>query len=256
MIAMPGSEDRAPHGERETRGGAVRAGAGGAGNERRADSGGASVHTYRCAVRRARRSVRRVVRRAGRASPVPSRGRLSVAPRRGRRSASTGDRSGKRPIRPGPGGGGRPRSCPCPARPRTAAGGLAGAGCGRAAPFGDGTFGAALVVVTLCFADDPLALLAEARRVLRPRGVLVLGMVFADSPWRAWYRQKGEEGHTFCPAARFLTGRDVHEMLGAAGFRCPPGPIHPPPVADGHTHAEPVLEGEASGTGFVALQAG
>lgn len=129
-------------------------------------------------------------------------------------------------------------------------------GVGELLPFGDGTFGAALVVVTLCFADDPLALLAEARRVLRPRGVLVLGMVFADSPWRAWYRQKGEEGHTFCPAARFLTGRDVHEMLGAAGFRCPPGPIHPPPVADGHTHAEPVLEGEASGTGFVALQAG
>lgn len=54
-------------------------------------------------------------------------------------------------------------------------------GTGARLPFRDGVFGAALIVVSLRFADDPAALLAEARRVVREDGAVILGMVFAGS---------------------------------------------------------------------------
>lgn len=92
-------------------------------------------------------------------------------------------------------------------------------GVGEGLPFRDGVFGAVLVVVTLCFADDPQALLAEARRVLRPGGALVLGDVIADRSWGKWYRQRGEAGHSFYSQARFLTSADIERMLKPAGFR-------------------------------------
>lgn len=58
-------------------------------------------------------------------------------------------------------------------------------GAGEQLPFRTGVFGAVLIVVTVCFADDPAALLAEARRVVRHDGAVVLGEVFAESPWAA-----------------------------------------------------------------------
>jgi SAM-dependent methyltransferase len=58
-------------------------------------------------------------------------------------------------------------------------------GVGEHLPFRAGVLGAVLVVVTVCFAEDPAALLAEARWVIRPDGAVVLGEVFAESPWAA-----------------------------------------------------------------------
>jgi SAM-dependent methyltransferase len=91
-------------------------------------------------------------------------------------------------------------------------------GVGEHLPFRDGAFGAVLVVVTLCFADDPERLLVGARRVLRPEGSVLLGMVFADTPWGAWYQRKGAAGHPFYAAARFLTRDEVRGMLQKAGL--------------------------------------
>ncbi|HEX6230477.1 MAG TPA: class I SAM-dependent methyltransferase, partial [Actinomycetota bacterium] len=45
-------------------------------------------------------------------------------------------------------------------------------GVGERLPFRNATFAAALVVVTLCFADDPAAVVSEARRVLAAGGTL------------------------------------------------------------------------------------
>jgi SAM-dependent methyltransferase len=128
-------------------------------------------------------------------------------------------------------------------------------GVGERLPFRDGSLRAALIVVTLCFADDPAALLAETRRVLAPRGILAIGMVPAESPWGTWYRQKGAEGHPFYSVARFLTGEEVRGMLGDAHFRIlrvRSTLTQPPSDAP---HLEPVHEGEVSGAGFVGLQA-
>jgi SAM-dependent methyltransferase len=91
-------------------------------------------------------------------------------------------------------------------------------GVGERLPFPDGCFGAVLVVVTLCFADDPEALLVEVRRVLHADGSLVLGMVFADTPWGQWYQAQGQAGHPFYSAAHFLTRDEVKAMLKRAGL--------------------------------------
>ncbi|HEX6208815.1 MAG TPA: class I SAM-dependent methyltransferase [Actinomycetota bacterium] len=128
-------------------------------------------------------------------------------------------------------------------------------GVGERLPFQDGSLGGIVVVVTLCFADDPGELLAEARRVLRPGGSLVLGMVFADSPWGDWYRERGEAGHTFYSAARFLTRREVRAMLETAGLTVGAARstlLQPPSDAP---RPEPSRDGDDSRAGFVGWKA-
>lgn len=92
-------------------------------------------------------------------------------------------------------------------------------GDGERLPFRDGAFGVVLIVVTLCFARDPAALLAEARRTVRGDGAVILGTVFADSPWGRFYQRKAAGGHAFYAAARFLTRADTLSLVNAAGLR-------------------------------------
>ncbi len=90
---------------------------------------------------------------------------------------------------------------------------------GENLPFRKATFGAVLIVVTLCFADEPLSLLRETNRVLRDDGALVLGMVFADSPWGEFYMGKAQLGHPFYSEAHFLTRKQTQNLLERAGFK-------------------------------------
>jgi len=90
---------------------------------------------------------------------------------------------------------------------------------GERLPLRGGSCGAVLVVVTLCFADDPAALLVEARRVLGEGGGVVLGEVPADSPLGRHYRDRGAEGHPFYSAARFVGRTETLELLRRAGLR-------------------------------------
>jgi len=90
---------------------------------------------------------------------------------------------------------------------------------GEQLPFRNEAFGGILLVVTLCFVDDPLWVLREARRVLRPDGGLVLGMILAESPWAAHYREKGRQGHPFYSIARFYPRAELEGWLAQAGFR-------------------------------------
>ncbi len=124
-------------------------------------------------------------------------------------------------------------------------------GAGERLPFRSGSFGAVLVVVTVCFADDPAALLAEARRVTRDDGAVVLGEVFAESAWGRFYQRKGAAGHPFYSAARFLTRDETKTLVTAAGLRvqaarstlCQPPTDAPQP--------EPARDGETAAAGFV-----
>jgi SAM-dependent methyltransferase len=90
---------------------------------------------------------------------------------------------------------------------------------GEALPFASSRFGVVLVVVTLCFAPLPLALLQESRRVLIDEGRVVLGLVLADSPWGRHYARLGESGHRFYSRARFYTMEEVRELAAQAGLR-------------------------------------
>ena len=91
-------------------------------------------------------------------------------------------------------------------------------GVGERLPFPDEAFGAVLLVVTLCFVDDPLVVLRESARVVCSDGAVVLGLVLRESPWAEAYLEKGLRGHPFYAAAHFYRLREVEEMLEAVGL--------------------------------------
>jgi len=127
---------------------------------------------------------------------------------------------------------------------------------GENLPFRDASFGAVLIVVTLCFVSDPVCVLREARRVLRDDGSLVLGMIFADSPWGEFYKRKASEGHPFYSSAHFLSRTDLKQMLDFVGFRvvAARSTLRQPP-SDFSLHPEPVLDGDLPDAGFVGWKA-
>ncbi|MFN3420725.1 MAG: class I SAM-dependent methyltransferase, partial [Armatimonadota bacterium] len=129
-------------------------------------------------------------------------------------------------------------------------------GIGESLPFKDSSFGAVLIVVTLCFVDSPLSILKEAHRVLRDDGALVLGMVFADSPWGEFYKHKAEMGHPFYSAAHFLTRLQTQDLLTQAGFTIVDAfsTLRQPP-SDEKLLPEKPTNGDFPDAGFVAWKA-
>jgi SAM-dependent methyltransferase len=127
---------------------------------------------------------------------------------------------------------------------------------GERLPFPDANFGAVLFVTALCFVGDPLSALLEARRVLRPEGAIVLGLIPREGPWGRHYERLAREGNAYYRRARFFSRAEVAALLAAAGLRqlsvrstlfWPPtgGPV------GGETR-----EGYSAAAGFAALQAG
>ncbi len=128
-------------------------------------------------------------------------------------------------------------------------------GRGEDLPFPAGSFGGVFLIVTLCFVEDPLAVLRECRRVLWEGGGLVVGLVPAESPWGRRYTALGREGHPFYSRARFYTVAEVKELLFAAGFsleRCYSTLYQPP---GGVRSVEEPREGCDPRAGFVAFLA-
>lgn len=127
-------------------------------------------------------------------------------------------------------------------------------GVGQALPFDDGEFGTVFVIVTICFADDPVGLLSEARRAVMPRGGIVLGIVPAGSPWARFYVKKGRAGHTFYSQARFYTLMELEHLLKSASLRIEraASTLFQNP-SDEPLEVESPHEGATEGAGFVAV---
>lgn len=83
--------------------------------------------------------------------------------------------------------------------------------------FADGSFDHALVVTTLCFVDSPVAMLAEARRVLKPGGRLVMGFIDRESAMGQDYLAHQAE-NVFYREATFYSADEVARLLLATGF--------------------------------------
>lgn len=125
---------------------------------------------------------------------------------------------------------------------------------GEALPFKDAQFGVVLVVVTLCFAPLPLALLRECRRVLADNGRVIVGLVLADSPWGRFYRELARDGHRFYSRARFYSMQEMTRLASGAGLTISGGYstlFQLPGVAP--VAIEEPLEGITHQAGFVAM---
>jgi SAM-dependent methyltransferase len=85
--------------------------------------------------------------------------------------------------------------------------------------FDEESFGTVFLIVTLCFLASPIDVLKEAKRILMPRGDIVLGLVLKESPWGQFYRQKKAAGHRFYKYATFYSCNEVAKLLVQTGFR-------------------------------------
>lgn len=129
-------------------------------------------------------------------------------------------------------------------------------GVGERLPFRHAACGGILIAFTLCFVQNPAAVLAEAFRALRPGGGLVLGLILGDSPWAQHYAAEGRKGHPLYRHARFLSRSQVEGLLQRTGFTLvgyrstlfvPPGMAH--------YQVEESLAGYHPGAGFTAAEA-
>lgn len=85
-------------------------------------------------------------------------------------------------------------------------------------PFEAGRFDHALVVTTICFVDSPARMVAEARRVLRPGGRLVIGFIDRESTLGRHYTAHQHES-VFYRDATFYSADEVAGFLEGGGFR-------------------------------------
>ncbi len=127
---------------------------------------------------------------------------------------------------------------------------------GEALPFRTGSFGAAFILLTLCFVEDQSAVLREAARVVRPGGGIVLGFVPAESRWGKHYQLLATRDDSFYRNARFLRQTQMLTLLDTAGLRSirwRSALLWPP---DSDPSATPIVrEGAVPRAGFIAVLA-
>lgn len=127
---------------------------------------------------------------------------------------------------------------------------------GEALPYVGQSMRTVLLLFTFCFLVDPHPVLRECRRVLKPGGHLVLGLIVADNPWGRMLRQKKEAGHPFYQQARFYALSEVEQCLTECGFVVAErrsSLIQPPEALREMEHSQAGLVSQA---GFAILVAG
>ena len=126
-------------------------------------------------------------------------------------------------------------------------------GFGEALPFSDSSFDVALMVTTVCFLDDIHLAFLEARRVLRPKGWIIVGLVDKKSPLGRVYLERREES-VFYSLAEFYSVAEIVASLSGAGFH----KFHYRQTLFGHpketSSSEPIMCGYGEGS-FAVVRA-
>lgn len=91
-------------------------------------------------------------------------------------------------------------------------------GVGENLPFKYNTFDFVLIVITLCFAENPVDVLREAGRVLKSGGRLIVGEINKDSQLGKLYEAKKEKS-AFYKIATFYSGNEIIGMFDKVGIR-------------------------------------
>lgn len=84
-------------------------------------------------------------------------------------------------------------------------------------PFEDQSFDFALMVTTICFVDDIKKSFAEVRRILKPGGSFIIGLVDKNSPLGIIY-EKLKKQNKFYRSATFYSADEVITLLEENGF--------------------------------------
>lgn len=84
-------------------------------------------------------------------------------------------------------------------------------------PFRNSVFDYGLIVTTICFVDDPKAMLNEAQRVLKIGAPLIIGFVDRASVLGQQYLSHQAE-NVFYREAQFYSVSEVERLLADAGF--------------------------------------
>ena len=91
-------------------------------------------------------------------------------------------------------------------------------GAGEELPFKDGSFDFVLIVVTLCFVENPVNVLSEARRVLKRGGRLIVGEINKES-WLGQIYEDRRKKSQFYIVATFYSSNEIIEMFDRVGIR-------------------------------------
>lgn len=91
-------------------------------------------------------------------------------------------------------------------------------GCVEKLPFKDNIFDNLLLVVTICFLEDPNPALKEANRVLKKGGRIILGFVDKKSFLGKLYLAKKEKSR-FYRHAKFYSSKEIIDLLKEYGFK-------------------------------------
>ncbi|MBC7328476.1 methyltransferase domain-containing protein, partial [bacterium] len=89
---------------------------------------------------------------------------------------------------------------------------------GENLPFKDEEFDFVLLAFTLCFVKDPKRVLQEAQRVLKPNGLILIGIIDRESELGKLYLSRKNESK-FYRIATFFSTQEIMDMLQELGFK-------------------------------------
>lgn len=84
-------------------------------------------------------------------------------------------------------------------------------------PVEDQSFDFALMVTTICFVDDVRKFFSEVRRILKPGGSFIIGLVDKNSPLGKAYEELKDQ-NKFYHSATFYSAYEVIKLLEENGF--------------------------------------
>ncbi|MEX1269282.1 MAG: class I SAM-dependent methyltransferase [Balneolaceae bacterium] len=87
----------------------------------------------------------------------------------------------------------------------------------EAIPFLSNTFDFAVMITTVCFLDNIPKAFQETRRVLKPNGSFIIGMIDKNSPLGQQY-QENKKDNPFYRHAHFHSVDEITDYLKDAGF--------------------------------------
>lgn len=123
-------------------------------------------------------------------------------------------------------------------------------------PFQDDSFDRVISVTALEFMDDPKKVLAEAWRVLKPGGRLVVGVLAKHSPWGELYRLLGSNPNSLFSKAHLYTEGEIEDLL-PVNFRIKKGlyllPVEEFDEADALDLEDAKQNDQADGAGFYVI---